>query len=198
VIVGVEQGAAILREGGVVAYPTETVYGIGADASREPAVHRLGELKGRDASQGFSVLVTGIEEFLRWAPDAPPAARRLAQRFWPGPLTVVVPVRGHVLAAVSTSRGVGFRCSSHPTSTALLNYAGRPIVSTSCNRTGEEPCRTAEEVRACFGAALPVAGGEPAGGQPPSTVVAVSAEGELELLREGATPFPEVRLEANS
>jgi L-threonylcarbamoyladenylate synthase len=197
VIVGVEQGAAILREGGVIAYPTETVYGLGADASREPAVHRLCELKGCEASRGFSVLVSGVEEFLRWAPDAPPPARRLARRFWPGPLTVVVPVRGHVLAPVSTRLGIGFRCSSHPTSTALLEHAGRPIVSTSCNRTGREPCVTAEEVTACFGAALPVAGGEPAGGQPSSTVVAVSAEGELELLRQGATSFAEVCSEAH-
>ena len=196
-IVGVEQGAAILREGGVIAYPTETVYGLGADPSREPAVHRLCELKGREASRGFSVLVTGIEEFLRWAPDAPRPARCLAERFWPGPLTIVVPVHGHVLAPVATILGVGFRCSAHPTSTALLEHAGRPIVSTSCNRTGREPCQTAEEVRACFGAGLAVAGGEPAGGQPASTVVTVSATGELELVREGAIPFAEVRSETN-
>jgi L-threonylcarbamoyladenylate synthase len=197
VIVGVEQAAAILREGGIIAYPTETVYGLGADASRESAVDRLRELKGTEATQGLSVLVPGVDEFLRWAPDAPQAARRLAKRFWPGPLTLIVPVRGHVLAPVATRQGVGFRCSSHPTSRSLVEWAARPIVSTSCNRTGGEPCRTAEEVKACFGAELPVAGGEPAGGQLPSTVVAVSAEGELLLLREGMTPFEELRAEAS-
>jgi L-threonylcarbamoyladenylate synthase len=110
----------------------------------------------------------------------------LAERFWPGPLTLVVPVSGEALEGVATERGVGFRCSPHPTASALVEQTGRPVVSTSCNRTGDEPCRTAGDVAERFGDSLPVVGGEPTEGQPPSTVVAVSVDGQIEVLREGS------------
>ncbi len=184
-IVDVERGAEIVREGGVVAYPTETVYGLGADATSRAAVDAVLRLKGRGAERGLSALVTGRPELLRWVPDAPEPALRLAERFWPGPLTIVVPVRGGALEAVATRLGVGFRCSPHPTASALAKSAGRPVVSTSCNPTGEEPCRTAGEVAERFGDALPVVGGGPAEGRDASTVVAVSANGQIEVLREG-------------
>jgi L-threonylcarbamoyladenylate synthase len=191
-IVDVERGASLLLQGGVVAYPTETVYGLGADALRESAVGRLRELKGRDPGRGLSILVTGAEDLLRWAPEAPEAARRLADRFWPGPLTIVVSVGVSELTAVSTNEGVGFRCSSHPTANALAERTGRPIVSTSCNPSGEKPCISADEVTRRFGDELPIVSGEPAGGQAPSTVIAVSLDGKVQLLRAGATPFSEV------
>jgi L-threonylcarbamoyladenylate synthase len=197
-IVDVERGAEILLEGGVVAYPTETVYGLGADALLEPAVKRLLELKGRAPARGLSVLVSGLDQLLHFAPDAPDAARRLAERFWPGPLTIVVPTQGPELAAVATDDGVGFRCSSCPTARGLAAQTGHPIVSTSCNPSGEEPCARAEEVARRFGADLAIVSGEPAGGLPPSTVVALSPEGTLRLLREGATPFRDVREEMGS
>jgi L-threonylcarbamoyladenylate synthase len=193
VVVDVERAARLVLEGQVVAYPTETVYGLGADASSHAALQRLYALKGRDAARRVSVLVAGIEELVRRVPDLPPTARRLAERHWPGPLTLVVPVPGGALDAVRGERGVGFRCSPHPTAAALLRAAGRPLLSTSCNRSGDEPCRSADEVERAFGAELCVAGGEPAGGALPSTVVAVDAGGALELLREGAIPFAELR-----
>ncbi len=184
-IVDVEKGAGIVCEGGVVAYPTETVYGLGADATSRASVDAVLRLKGRDAERGLSALVTGRPELLRWAPDAPEAALRLAERFWPGPLTIVVPVRGGALEAVATKHGVGFRCSPHPTASALARSARRPVVSTSCNPSGEKPCRTATEVADRFGDTLPVVGGEPADGGTASTVVAVLANGRIEVLREG-------------
>jgi L-threonylcarbamoyladenylate synthase len=198
VIVDVEEGTEILRKGGVVAYPTETVYGLGADGTSHTAVERLLALKGRDRERGLSVLVSGGADLERWAVDCPPVARRLADRFWPGPLTIVVPAAAKELGDVATERGVGFRCSPQPTAAALAKRLGRPVVSTSCNPTGEKACLNAEEVERRFGAELPVVGGEPAGGLPPSTVVAVSIDGTLELLREGATPFGDVLTEAGS
>jgi L-threonylcarbamoyladenylate synthase len=194
-IVDVEEATETLRKGGVVADPTETVYGLGADGTSRTAVERLLALKGRGGERGLSVLVSGGADLERWA-DPPAVALRLATRFWPGPLTLVVPAAPERLAAVATERGVGFRCSPHPTAAALAKRLGRPVVSTSCNPSGEEACRTAEEVERRFGPELPIAGGEPAGGLPPSTVVAVSADGRLELLREGATPFGDVLAEA--
>jgi L-threonylcarbamoyladenylate synthase len=185
VIVGIEEAARWLGAGGVVAYPTETVYGLGTDALSAEAVARLRELKGRGADQGLSILVAGLADLQRWALDLPERAVRLARAFWPGPLTLVVAVRPGELSAVETPDGVGFRCSPQPSAAALVLALGRPLVTTSANRSGEPPCRSAREVAQVFGGELPIAGGEDAGGAPPSTVVAVARSGELRILREG-------------
>jgi L-threonylcarbamoyladenylate synthase len=191
-IVDVEGAAGRLAEGQVVAYPTETVYGLGVDAGSAAALARLFELKGREPGRALSVLVPDLETLTTLAPDLPEAARRLGQRFWPGPLTLVVPTSASELSLVSSAHGVGFRCSPHPTARALARASRRPVVSTSCNRSGEAPCHSEEEVRRVFGAELPVVAGEPAGGLPPSTVVAVDVDGRTELLREGALPYARV------
>jgi L-threonylcarbamoyladenylate synthase len=191
-IVDVRRAAELLRQGELVAYPTETVYGLGVDATSGAALARLRAAKGREAERGLSVLVAEVADLERFAPELPARARRLAERFWPGPLTLVVRAFDARLGAVATPRGVGFRCSSHATAAALARAFGRPIVSTSCNRSGAEPCRTASEVETVFGAELAVAVGDDAGGAMPSTVVAIGADGGLELLREGAVPFDRI------
>jgi L-threonylcarbamoyladenylate synthase len=191
-IVDVADGAARLRSGDVVAYPTETVYGLGADAASAPALDRLRSIKGRERDRGLSVLVEDAQVLAALAPGLPEEAAALARRFWPGPLTLVVPVGGdgtRLCDEVFTERGVGFRCSSWPTAAALAVAFGRPLVSTSCNRSGERPCRDGNEVSNVFGPDLAVVGGEPSGGLEPSTVVAVGRGGALDLIREGAIPF---------
>jgi L-threonylcarbamoyladenylate synthase len=193
VIVGQGEAVARLARGELVAYPTETVYGLGADAFSAAALASLLALKGRDAERGLSVLVPDVTALERIAAPLPPAAARLAASFWPGPLTLVVPVADARFAGVSTPLGVGFRCSPQPTSSALARAAAGPIVSTSCNRSGEPPCTTAAEVERAFGPALAILGGEPASGLAPSTVVAVSSGGALSLLRDGAVPFAELQ-----
>ncbi len=195
-IVDVERAAAHLRDGGVIAYPTETVYGLGADATRAGALERLRELKGRDDTSALSVLIADLDALEAWLPGLPERARSLARRFWPGPLTLVLGTAEPRLAGVASPRGVGFRCSPQPTARALAAAAG-PIVSTSANRSGEPPCVTASEVARTFGADLPIAGGEPAGGLPPSTVVAV-ADGEAELLRAGPVGWDDIVGETGS
>jgi tRNA A37 threonylcarbamoyladenosine synthetase subunit TsaC/SUA5/YrdC len=107
-----------------------------------------------------------------------------------------VPVRDPAFAAVATPLGVGFRCSPQPSAAALGRAAAHPVVSTSANRSGEPPCRTAAEVAVCFGAGLAILGGEPATGLAPSSVVAVRAGGELELLRSGDLGLAELRAAA--
>jgi len=191
-IVDVERAARAIEQGLVVAYPTETVYGLGVDARSRDALARLNALKGRSEPQAVSLLVAGFDAVERIAPSVPAAARRLAERFWPGPLTLVVPVDAAQFVGVRSSRGVGFRCSSDPTARALLQALAHEIVSTSCNRSGEQPCTTADEVESTFGSDLRVAGGGAAGGQAPSTVVALDASGGIELLREGALPWAEL------
>jgi L-threonylcarbamoyladenylate synthase len=188
VIVDVDTAVAKLRAGEVVAYPTETVYGLGVDARDPAAVERLNALKGRPPGAGLSVLVSGLDMLRVWAPELPARALALARRHWPGPLTLVVPVPAGLLPAVVTELGVGFRCSPHPTAALLVERLAAPIVSTSANRAGAEPGVTAEHVQHIFGPDLAIVGGGAAGGRPVSTVVAVGADGELAILRSGAIP----------
>jgi L-threonylcarbamoyladenylate synthase len=187
----VEVGEAVerLSRGDVVAYPTETVYGLGVDAGSEQALDRLFRLKGRDPVQALSVLVHDLDHLAGVVPDLPATARTLAERFWPGPLTLVVIAPASQLSRVSSPHGVGFRCSSHPVARALARQSDRHVVSTSCNRSGQPPCSSAEAVEAVFGTDLPIVGGGAAGGGTPSTVVAVSPNGKVELLREGEVPY---------
>jgi L-threonylcarbamoyladenylate synthase len=198
VIVSIAEGARRILAGELVAYPTETVYALGADATSATALARLREAKGRAADRGLSVLLPDPGALDRFAPALPAAARRLAARFWPGPLTLVVGPPHPALAGVATPLGVGFRCSSHPVAAALAREAGRPLVSTSCNRSGEPAARSAAEVERAFGPALAIADGAAAGGLAPSTVVAVRADGALERLRDGAIPFERIEAECRA
>ena len=188
-IVDVGEAVERLSRGEVVAYPTETVYGLGVDAGSEQALERLFRLKGRDPTQALSVLVLDLDHLAGLVPDLPATARTLALNFWPGPLTLVIIARASQLSRVSSSHGVGFRCSSHPVARALAFHSDRHVVSTSCNRSGQPPCSSAEAVETLFGEDLPIAGGGVAGGRAPSTVVAVSPNGKVELLREGEVPY---------
>lgn len=191
-IVSLAEAVSRLARGDLVAYPTETVYGLGADAFSAAALARLLDLKGRGAERGLSVLIADAATLALYAGSLPRPAERLAERFWPGPLTLVVPVADPRFDGVRTPLGVGFRCSSQPSARALARACARPIVSTSCNRSGELPYTTADEVEAAFGPALAILGGEPASGLAPSTVAAVGSDGALSLLREGAISFAEL------
>jgi L-threonylcarbamoyladenylate synthase len=196
VLVSLADAVTRLARGELVAYPTETVYALGADAFQASALERLLDAKGRAADRGLSLLIRDAAELRRISPELPAAAARLAQRFWPGPLTLVVPVADPAFAAVATPLGVGFRCSPQPNAAALARAAPHPVVSTSCNRSGEPPCLRAAEVEAAFGRELAILGGEPASGLAPSTVVAVGADGALRLLRAGDLAFDELRAAA--
>jgi L-threonylcarbamoyladenylate synthase len=192
VIVSLAEAVLRLARGELVAYPTETVYGLGADAFSPAALARLLALKGREAERGLSVLVPDAAALARYAAPLPRTAARLAARFWPGPLTLVVAVADPRFAGVRTPLGVGFRCSSEPSASALARAAAQPIVSTSCNRSGANPCTTADEVERAFGSALAILGGEPAAGLAASTVVAVGGDDALRLLREGSIASAEL------
>lgn len=135
------KAAAILRGGGLVAFPTETVYGLGADATREDAVRGIFEAKGRPATNPLIVHCDSAESARRWAGEWPEAADHLARLFWPGPLTLVVPA-GKGIAPTVTANGptVGLRVPAHPVALALLREARLPIAAPSANRsTGLSP-----------------------------------------------------------
>ena len=172
----IAQAAACLRDDGVVAFPTETVYGLGARADHPAAVARLVAVKGRPPEKPFAVLVADVDAAHTLADLSSPSAQRLIQCFWPGPLTLIAPSRAGGLPAHGTlprrAGTIGLRCPAHPIAQALVRAAGVPIAATSANRSGGAEPRTAAEVRAALGSAIDLVldGGPTREGQP-STVV---------------------------
>ena len=133
----VEESAAILRRGGLVAFPTETVYGLGADAENPEAVARIFAAKGRPANHPVIVHIGRTEQLEHWAADIPPLAWRLAQRFWPGPLALILKRHARVPDAVTGGQDtVGLRVPDHPMALALLAAFGGGIAAPSANRFG--------------------------------------------------------------
>lgn len=145
----------ILRKGGLVAFPTETVYGLGADAANAEAVRKIYLAKGRPPANPLIVHVSDAAAARQWAVAWPPAAQALAARFWPGPLTLVVRRGPGLSALVGAGRDtVGLRCPNHPMALELLtNFAG-PIAAPSANRSNRISPTTAEHVRAELGGAV--------------------------------------------
>lgn len=189
----VESAAGAVCAGRVVAYPTETLYGLGADARSERAIERLRAWKGRGESQPIAILVEKAAALAPLGIALPAAGAALARAFWPGPLMLVLPAQAGFAAGVGRADGaVGVRCSSHPLAIALaarLAREGVAITTTSLNRTGEPPARTHAEARAVCGedADAPLLIGTPDLREPagvPSTVVDLAAPAPL-LLREG-------------
>jgi L-threonylcarbamoyladenylate synthase len=159
----IERAAAILRSGGLVAFPTETVYGLGADASNPAAVARIFAAKGRPQDHPLIVHVGAVELLPQWARDIPPAAHKLAAAFWPGPLTLVLKRAHGVHDCVTGGQdSVGLRIPGHPVALALLKafggvegarrYSG--IAAPSANKFGRISPTTAEHVRAELGDAV--------------------------------------------
>ncbi len=188
------RGARTIERGGLVAYPTETFYGIGADAFSAPAVARVVALKGRGAGHPIPLVLPGPAALPRVACDIPAAALVLAERFWPGPLTLVLHAVGDLPDLITAGTGkVGVRVSSHPIARGLAACFSAPITATSANRSGENPARsvTAFDPLVAAGVDLILDGGETPGG-PPSTVLDLTVD-PPRLLREGPVSESEIR-----
>jgi len=190
--ISISEAAARLRAGGVVAFPTETVYGLGANAMDPAAVRRIFELKGRPASSPLIVHAASVEMARGLVAEWPPLAEKLARRWWPGPLTLVLP-KSPIISDVVTAGlpTVGVRVPSHAVALELIREAGVPVAAPSANRfTGISPT-TAEHVRAAFGDAVDVVDGGPTQVGIESTVVAVEGD-RLTLLRPGMISFDDI------
>jgi L-threonylcarbamoyladenylate synthase len=173
-----------LQDGGVLALPTETFYGLAASPFDAGAVERIAQIKGRSERKPILILIAEPKMLAKIAETVPPAAQILMQQFWPGPLTIVLPAARSMPRALTAGTGtVGVRQPHYPLLNRILQQVG-PVTGTSANRSGAPPARTAEEVRDAFGdeVDLIVDGGETPGGEP-STVVSVV--GTVHLLREG-------------
>jgi L-threonylcarbamoyladenylate synthase len=184
-----------VRSGGLLAYPTETVWGLAADATSEAALARLLRWKGRSEAEPIAILVEAAGDLPALGLEVGRAAKRLAALFWPGPLTLVLPCRGRFPRGLARADGaVGVRCSSHPLAAALARrLRGErvgPVTATSLNRSGAPPARTRAEAEALCGGEpeqprmLEVKGAE-SGGDAASTVVDLTGA-RPNVLRWGA------------
>ncbi|AJT62594.1 Threonylcarbamoyl-AMP synthase [Streptomyces lydicus] len=151
----IEKAAGVLRAGGLVALPTETVYGLGANAEDPAAVARIFQVKGRPPSHPLIVHIGGAKHLGDWVEDVPPTARLLAERFWPGPLTLVLR-RGRRVPFEATGglETVAVRVPDHPVALALLSAFGGGVTAPSANRFGSVSPTTADHVRAELGEAV--------------------------------------------
>ncbi|MGB7946623.1 MAG: L-threonylcarbamoyladenylate synthase [Candidatus Binatia bacterium] len=140
-----------LTRGDVIVFPTETLYGLGADALNEAAVAKVLSLKGREADNPISVLVANQSMLRSLVTDIPAAAQLLMNRYWPGPLTLVLPGRKDIPKPLSNpAGGIAVRISSQPIATLLVRALGRPVTATSANPSGKEPARTLQEAKRYF------------------------------------------------
>lgn len=174
----------ILRSGGLVAFPTDTVYGVGSLAFDEKAVESIYAAKERPVEKAIPVLIGDPEDLGKVAEEIPTIATRLISRFWPGPLTVLVPKKPSLPVVVSATSTVGVRVPDHELARALLRSAG-PMAVTSANLSSQPSPTTAEEVMAQLGGriAMIIDGGRTPGGIP-STLVDCTGN-EIQILREG-------------
>ncbi|MGH7782050.1 MAG: L-threonylcarbamoyladenylate synthase [Candidatus Binataceae bacterium] len=184
---GLDDAVAALRAAELIVYPTETFYGLGADPFSPGAVARLFAAKGRGAEKTVALIAADAASAFALAREVSPVARRLADMFWPGALTLVLPARADLPAEiVGSGGGIGVRVSSHPMARALAQGLGHPVTATSANRAGEPPARTLDEARRTLGDKVKVflEGGTLAAAAP-STVVAVEDD-TWRLIRAGA------------
>jgi L-threonylcarbamoyladenylate synthase len=186
------EAVAVLKSGGVVVYPSDTVYGLGAAASDDAAVERVFVAKDRDTEKAVSLLLADVTDLAPLCAEVPLAARVLAKRYWPGPLTLVLRRSpAYHSAALGGGDTVAVRVPDHPFLRELIRALGEPITGTSANRSGRPACRSAEEAQQELGDAVDlIIDGGSSGVVLESTVVSLT--GGLLVLREGAIPRADV------
>lgn len=175
-----------INQGAIVAYPTETFYGLGVDVTNEYAIKRLFDIKRRDYGNPIAIIVTDRAMLDEVISEIPPHAEILMQHYWPGPLTILFPVTDMISKALTTNTGkIGIRISSHPIAVAIMKQLKKPLTTTSANLSGFPPSLNVKHLTNYFGEKIDliVDGGEllPSRG---STVVDVSEE-KLVVIREG-------------
>ncbi len=191
----IEKGVTILRGGGIVAYPTDTVYGLGASAVLPQAVERVYTIKERPRTMPFPLLVANVEQIISLAEAVSPLAWRLIEKFLPGALTLVLSKSSTAPGAVTGAGGtIAVRIPAHPVPLALIEGLGAPLVGTSANISGQPSPLTADGVRSQLAdrVDLIIDGGRCPGGRE-STVVDVTGETPV-ILREGAISRAEIEL----
>ncbi|MDE2725783.1 MAG: L-threonylcarbamoyladenylate synthase [Gemmatimonadota bacterium] len=190
----INQAADIIKNGGLIAYPTETVYGLGADPYNAEAIQKIFTAKGRAEDKGIILLIRGVDDLSTLVRVVSPIAQTLIRAFWPGPLTLVFRANPDLSPALLGGRDtVALRHSSSPIASQLLTALGGPLTSTSANCSTEPSARSACEVENALGQHLDlILDGGPSDSTLPSTLVDVSTDRAI-LLREGAISVQKLR-----
>ncbi len=188
----IEKGVKILQKGGVIAFPTDTVYGLGADTFNSAAVERIYEIKKRPVHRQLPLLIADVEQLTSLAKPVPEIAWFLARRFWPGGLTLVLSKADSLPVYLASGHTIAVRVPNHPVCLALIQYLGNPLIGTSANISGQPTTLTAEEVGQQLGGKIDfiIHGGRCPGGKE-STVVDVTHESPV-ILRHGLIPSHEI------
>lgn len=190
----VARAAEILQSGGVVAFPTESFYGLAVDVENNEAIERIFEIKGREGRNPILILIPSEAALDQYVAHVPEAARSLIKKFWPGGLTLVFEAKPGVSPLLTAGLGkIGIRLSSHPVATALAKTTGRAISGTSANLSGQPAFQTAAEAESLLGDKLDLIldGGKTSGGRG-STVLDVTADPPA-VLREGMISREELK-----
>jgi L-threonylcarbamoyladenylate synthase len=187
----IQRAVNVLRQGGLVAFPTDTVYGVGALVGDAQAIAQIYMVKGRGSEKAIPVLLSDPGELEQVAAEVNDAAQRLAARFWPGPLTLVLPKQASLPEELSAQPSVGVRMPNHPVALALLRLTG-PLAVTSANISGAASPVTAQEVLEQLGGRIPLIldGGHTPGGI--SSTVVDCTSGEPRILRSGPISLEEI------
>jgi len=190
----IDEAVAILKNGGVIGFPTETFYGLGADARNEVSIGRIFDVKGRDFNNPILVVIGNREDLDSFAQDIPAEAQTLMDRFWPGPLTIVLRARTSVSPGLTAGTGkIGIRLTSHPVARELACKLGGPLTATSANLSGAPECSSASEVLSQLEGKIDgvIDGGRTPGGKG-STIVDATVS-PAKVLREGVIPAGLIR-----
>jgi L-threonylcarbamoyladenylate synthase len=190
----VPSAVGVLRSGGVVAFPTETYYGLGADISNEIGIRKVFEVKSRSYHQPLLILIPSVQVLPELVLEIPPPAKTLMSALWPGGLTLVFRAARGLSPLLTAGTGkIGIRFSSHPIATAIAAALEGPVTGTSANVTGAPPCREAKEVKRTLGTMVDLIldGGATPGGMS-STLLDVTVT-PPRILREGAVSSDRIR-----
>jgi L-threonylcarbamoyladenylate synthase len=188
----IEKGVKILQKGGVIAFPTDTVYGLGADAFNPTAVERIYEIKNRPKHRQLPLLIADVKQLTALAETIPEFAWFLARRFWPGGLTLVLPKTASLPAYLASGSTIAVRVPNHPACLALIQHLANPLIGTSANISGKPAALTAEEVGQQLGGKIDliINGGQCPGGKE-STIVDITHQPPT-VLRQGIIPSLEI------
>lgn len=176
----VQEAARILKAGGLVAYPTEAVFGLGCDPSNETALQRLLELKGRPKDKGLILIAADVRQLTPWVQALPAEAAARVHATWPGPVTWLIPTRPGVSSQLCGAHAsLAVRVTAHPLAAALARAFGGALVSTSANPSGQPPARDIEALRARFGDAIDYYLAGPLGGRDRPSEIRDALSGEI-------------------
>ncbi len=187
------EAARILTKGGIVACPTETFYALAVDAGQETALQRLFEIKGRPTDKAILVLVADQDMAAEVAEVSTPLAKNLMSRFWPGPLTLILPAKAGLPRLLTAGTGtIGVRQPGHPLARRLCQLYGHPLTGTSANLSGREPLIKSSQVQEELGELIDlILEDGPGGGGLPSTILNVTVN-PPRMVREGAISLQEL------